>query len=260
MSRVQLRRYPLRALLGVRSRADFHATLIAQAVAPHFEAAKCAGREPGRVLALGANHREAEALAGMPFESVVLSGICEPGDALQALCDRHPHVSYELASAEALPYPERSFELVLAKEMLHHLPRPVQGLYEMLRVCRDRAVFVEPWSCGLVSALDCLGLVTRFESDQAGNAGARDNHVFRWRRSTLESLLASYYLDSGARCRVSTGWLSTRFLSTRGSALGPALLGCGWAASFVPGARGNLATVSIEPGGDLPPPPSARAD
>lgn len=252
MHRIRRRRHPLRALRGIDGRPALHAALIEGAVALHLEAAKRAGRAPGRVLALGANHREAAVLARLPFEEIVLTGICEPGPGVQELCETHPRLRYELANAEALPYASRSFELVLAKEMLHHLPRPVLGLYEMLRVCRDRVVFVEPWRCALVTALEGLGLASRFESDQAGNAGARDNAVFRWQRPMLRALLDAYYLDSGARCEVRTGWLSTRVVTGRSGAVGRALLACGWAASWLPGASGNLATVCIEPGADLP--------
>ena len=261
MSRVQVGRFPLRALLAIRQRSDLHATLLREALDPHLSAAQRGQRSPGRVLALGANHREAEALAKLPFEEVVLSGILEPSEGVQELCDRHPHLSYELANAEALPYPARSFELVLAKEMLHHLPRPVQGFYEMLRVCRQRAVFIEPWSCGLGRLFELSGLATRFESGQAGNAGGRDNHVFRWRPSLLASLLDSYYLESGARCRARVGWISARLLTGRARAWAPGALAAGalaagWLASWVPGARGNLAIVNLEPGTDLPADPA----
>jgi len=185
----------------------------------------------------------------------VLTGVAEPDTAVQQVVARDPRVVYELANGEALPYASRSFDLVLCKEALHHLARPVLGLYEMLRVCRQRAVAIEPWSCGLIGAFDALGLTTRIERGQIGNLAARDNHVYRFGRRELAALLSSYYLESGAICDVRVGWLSTRVLMPRSAALRRALVGAGWAASQLPGAAGNLATIAIEPGSDLPPDP-----
>ncbi len=250
-----MRRRSLDALLRVQRYEDYHDLVFQEALDPYCEAAKRAGREPGSVLAIGAGAREAQALVARPFARIALSGVAEPDAVVQEIAARDPRVVYELANAEALPYESRTFDLVLCKEALHHLARPVLGLYEMLRVCRHRAVLIEPWSCGLIGAFDRLGLTTRFERDQIANLAARDNHVYRLSRASLEALLASYYLESGARCDVRVGWLSTRVLMPRSARVRSALLAAGWAASQLPGAEGNLATVSIEPGSDLPPDP-----
>jgi SAM-dependent methyltransferase len=255
VSRIRVRRRSLGALLRVQRYEDYHDLLFEEAVDPHCAAAKRAGREPGSVLAVGAGWREAQALVSRPFARIVLTGVAEPDPAVQEVVARDPRVVYELANGEALPYASRSFDLVLCKEALHHLARPVLGLYEMLRVCRQRAVAIEPWSCGLLGAFDALGLTTRIERGQVGNLAARDNHVYRFGRRELGALLTSYYLESGARCEVRVGWLSTRVLMPRSAALRRALVSAGWAASQLPGAAGNLATISIEPGSDLPPDP-----
>lgn len=47
-------------------------------------------------------------------------------------------------NAEALSFPDESFDLVYCKESYHHLPRPYLALYEMLRVCREAVVLTEP--------------------------------------------------------------------------------------------------------------------
>ncbi len=39
-------------------------------------------------------------------------------------------------NAEALTFPDESFDFVYSKECYHHLPRPYLAVYEMLRVCR----------------------------------------------------------------------------------------------------------------------------
>jgi SAM-dependent methyltransferase len=253
--RVRVRRRSLDALLRVQRYEDYHDLLFGEALDPYCDAAKRAGRPVGSVLAIGAGWREAQALVSWPFERIVLSGIAEPDAAVQDVLARDRRAVYEVANGEALPYARQSFDLVLCKESLHHLARPVLGLYEMLRVCRQRAVLIEPWDCGLIRVFDGLGLTTRIERGQVANLASRDNHVYRFGRRALEGLLTSYYLESGARCDARVGWLSTRVLIPRSARLRRALVAAGWVASQLPGAAGNLATVSIEPGSDLPPDP-----
>lgn len=45
-------------------------------------------------------------------------------------------LSFELADAKRLPYPDRSFDLVISNSLLHHLSDPVPALDEMARVSR----------------------------------------------------------------------------------------------------------------------------
>jgi ubiquinone/menaquinone biosynthesis C-methylase UbiE len=51
---------------------------------------------------------------------------------------RHVQVDLQIATVEALPFPERSFDVVFSTLMLHHLPRPVRRkcASEMARVLR----------------------------------------------------------------------------------------------------------------------------
>ena len=48
-------------------------------------------------------------------------------------------------SVDALPFPDDSFDLVLALEMLEHVPDPDRALAEIARVARDRIVLSVPW-------------------------------------------------------------------------------------------------------------------
>lgn len=47
-------------------------------------------------------------------------------------------------NAEKIPLPDASFDYVLCKEALHHMPRPMLAIYEMYRVCRLGVIFIEP--------------------------------------------------------------------------------------------------------------------
>ena len=49
-----------------------------------------------------------------------------------------------LCSADALPFPDRSFDAVTCWELLHHLDQPVAAVREMLRVACRRVIIFEP--------------------------------------------------------------------------------------------------------------------
>ncbi|MBE1302185.1 MAG: methyltransferase domain-containing protein [Alteromonadaceae bacterium] len=62
---------------------------------------------------------------------------------------QHVHKSgviddYLEVDAENISLPDNSFDFVITKETLHHLPRPYNAIYEMLRVAKHGIVFVEP--------------------------------------------------------------------------------------------------------------------
>lgn len=45
---------------------------------------------------------------------------------------------------ESIQFPDESFDYVVVKEGFHHFPRPMLGLYEMLRVAKYGVIFIEP--------------------------------------------------------------------------------------------------------------------
>lgn len=60
-------------------------------------------------------------------------------------------------NAEALSFADASFDFVLCKESYHHFPRPMKGLYEMLRVARRGVLLIEPLDrCALPSNVQRL--------------------------------------------------------------------------------------------------------
>ena len=51
---------------------------------------------------------------------------------------------YRKENAESLSFLDNSFDFVLCKGSFHHFPRPMIGLYEMLRVAKKGVVLIEP--------------------------------------------------------------------------------------------------------------------
>jgi len=52
--------------------------------------------------------------------------------------------AYSKQNAENLNFQPNSFDYVLIKETLHHLPRPWLAIYESFRVCKKGVVIIEP--------------------------------------------------------------------------------------------------------------------
>lgn len=53
------------------------------------------------------------------------------------------------ADIEQLPFKDNSYDCVIAKEAFHHWPRPMLGVYEMLRCAKKAVLLIEPYDCYL---------------------------------------------------------------------------------------------------------------
>lgn len=51
---------------------------------------------------------------------------------------------YRKENAESLSFADDSFDFAFCKESLHHMPRPMLAIYEMLRVARLGVIMIEP--------------------------------------------------------------------------------------------------------------------
>jgi SAM-dependent methyltransferase len=63
--------------------------------------------------------------------------------ALRAARLRNPSLQCACMDAEELTFPSASFDWVIVRDGLHHLGRPLKGLYEAERVCRLGFVILE---------------------------------------------------------------------------------------------------------------------
>ena len=135
-------RRSLADLLSLRSHSDFHQYLFRQAIDRYVQHVG----EPenlGTVLAVCAWDREPQYLADYNFEKILLTGVLPPTEAIKSAVKADPRIEYRQMDCENLQLESASYDLVFCKEGLHHLARHVQGLYEMLRVCKKAVVFVE---------------------------------------------------------------------------------------------------------------------
>ena len=72
-----------------------------------------------------------------------------------------------VADVEALPFADRSIDLVYVHDGLHHLQSPLRGLGEMARVARRAVSINEPANAALTALARRLGLAD--EVEEAGN-------------------------------------------------------------------------------------------
>lgn len=122
-------------------------------------------------------------LANQSFADVTVSDL---GEKALELCRRFDErLKTRVLNAEDISeVPDGSYDLVVVQDGLHHLPNPVLGFTEMLRVARTAAVVIEPHS----------GLVARAIGRRWEVCGEAVNFVFRWNRNIFEQVTRSYLL------------------------------------------------------------------
>jgi ubiquinone/menaquinone biosynthesis C-methylase UbiE len=123
---------------------------------------------------------EGSALLDIGFSNVTVSDITEAG--CRAASDRDPRLHAMVLNAERADVPDKSFDLVLVQDGLHHLSSPVAGFLESLRIGRRAVVFLEPHN-----SLAGRSIGRSWEVN-----GSAVNWVFRWDRDMVEQMASSY--------------------------------------------------------------------
>jgi ubiquinone/menaquinone biosynthesis C-methylase UbiE len=87
-------------------------------------------------------------------------------------------------NAESMDLQDNSYDVVLVQDGLHHLPRPVLGFNEMLRIARKAVIVLEPHT----------GFSAKLLGREWEEHDGVFNYVFRWNRSLLEQATKSQLL------------------------------------------------------------------
>jgi ubiquinone/menaquinone biosynthesis C-methylase UbiE len=133
------------------------------------------------LVVCGGAGEEGILLRDVGFSDITISDIST--EALAICTKTNPDFATAVANAEDMQgFSDESYDIVVVQDGLHHLPRPVQGFTEMLRVARVAAVVIEPHH-GFVGNL----LGTTWEKERGAV-----NYVFRWDRMLLEQATYSY--------------------------------------------------------------------
>ena len=96
-----------------------------------------------------------------------------------------------------LAFADGSFDWAIVRDGLHHLARPLKGLYELERVSREGFAIVEGQDSWLVRLLVRLGLGENW--DPAGG------YVYRFTRREFQKIFNS--IQTVSEWRIHTAWL-----------------------------------------------------
>ena len=123
---------------------------------------------------------EASMLCDMGFRDVTVSDLSERG--VEAAISRDSRLKGLVLNAMAADVRDGEYGIVVVQDGLHHLPSPIQGFTEMMRMASVAVVFLEPHD-SLVGKL----IGTKWEQN-----GEAINFVFRWSRKLVNDITCSY--------------------------------------------------------------------
>lgn len=153
-----------------------------KAITKLFEHAGDIVNTESSVLVVGAaDGYESRTLFDCGFRDVSVTDFSEV--AVRLAVERDPRVrGFALNLEDAVNVPDNSFDIVVAQDMLHHLPRPVNGFTEMLRMARHAVIFLEPHDSFVGRRIGTI-----WEE----NNGFK-NYVFRWTKDLVNDVTSSY--------------------------------------------------------------------
>lgn len=103
-------------------------------------------------------------------------------EAVKAAKRRCPKLKGVAADSENLPFKDSSFDIVLVRDGLHHLPHPFKGLSEMNRVSKLGFIMIEAQKTFVTDLLIKLGIALEHEIS--------GNFVYRFTRKEINNQMA----------------------------------------------------------------------
>ncbi len=122
---------------------------------------------------------EGTVLSDLGYTNVTVSDISPEG--VKAALTRDNRLNGFVLNAENASLDDAAYDIVIVQDGLHHLPRPVTGFTEMLRIASVGVLFLEPHD-----ALSGNLMGTAWERN-----GDAVNYVFRWKKKLVEDVANS---------------------------------------------------------------------
>lgn len=112
---------------------------------------------------------------------------------------------YSKQNAESLTFSSNSFDYVFVKDALHHCPRPILALYEMLRVARHAIVLLEPVDERRSLVHRILRLILRRKFDRyTDNFEEVGNYIYKFSERELTKICLGLGLSACSFKRFNT--------------------------------------------------------
>jgi ubiquinone/menaquinone biosynthesis C-methylase UbiE len=108
-------------------------------------------------------------------------------EALKSTLGLFPQFQGQTEDNEQLSFPDDFFDFSFVAASLHHLPRPVLGLYELLRVSKRGVIVIEPNDSCLTRLAGKIGLAQEYE--------VHGNYVYRFSRRDVKKIASSLLCD-----------------------------------------------------------------
>jgi SAM-dependent methyltransferase len=153
-------------------------------------------RAADEVLVVAGGRADHEVLLALGFHNVTISNLDE-----RVVGDEYAPHRWSSQNAEALAFPDRSFDVCVVHQGLHHCRSPHRGLVEMYRVARRGAVMFEPNETALTRLGVRLGIGQAYECAAVADNDLRwggvensavPNFVYRWTEREVRKTLAAF--------------------------------------------------------------------
>ena len=157
------------------------------------------------VLVVAGGPADRDAFRELGFEQVTISNVDE-----EVAAEELAPYDWSFQDAEALTYPDGSFDLTVVSAGLHHCRSPHRALLELYRVARVAALAIESRDSALMRVAVKLGAVDDYELAAVAAHGLRSggvantstpNYVYRWSEREVEKTVASFAPHARHRIR-----------------------------------------------------------
>jgi SAM-dependent methyltransferase len=143
------------------------------------------GLAPRRILEIGVGEGHVTARVRERFPDATIVGVDLPDDELAGDW-RAAGLACLFGDATRLPVPDKAVDLVLAMEVLEHIPGPDAALAELARVCSSTLVASVPFE-----PIWRLGNIVRRR--YVGQLGNTPGHVNHWTRGGFRRFVATRF-------------------------------------------------------------------